>query len=169
MENNISLLERLYKEFGLLKTDFFQSKIDNKSFVIITRTGIEKIQMKSHIYVDFKCEAATKDYAAVKATGFIKGKEETTIHTFGSATKGEFILEGKKWQLKGGNTDSNYVLEIAEKRALSRVVLKLSHLYMENVYSQDENAEEFIAASDVQKEKGKQLEKLMLDGNGKKK
>ena len=72
-----------------------------------------------------------KTYISVKATAI---KETNTIQTFGSALKGN--------SFKDGNTNTWYVLEMAEKRAMSRAVLKLTGFYELGVFGEDE-AEDF--------------------------
>ena len=52
------------------------------------------------------------------------------METFGSALKGDF---------KNGNTMSWYVLEMAEKRAMSRAVLKLAGFYQHQIFGEDES------------------------------
>ena len=78
-------------------------------------------------YEVIKCE---KDFCVVKAQA---SKAETEIQTFGSALKGDF---------KNGTTLSWYVMEMAEKRAMSRAVLKLTGFYELGVFGEDE-AEDF--------------------------
>ena len=53
------------------------------------------------------------------------------IETFGSALKGD--------NYKDGNCNSWYVAEMAEKRALSRSVLKLTGFYELGVFGEDES------------------------------
>jgi len=53
------------------------------------------------------------------------------IETFGSALKGNTF--------KDGNTNSWYVMEMAEKRAMSRAVLKLAGFYELGVFGEDES------------------------------
>lgn len=119
-------LNNLYQDYGLEKEDVFS----HKHFTIITRQGIEKIEAKAGIQVNYDLEKCEKDFAVVKAIGTLG---DTTMETYGSALKGDF---------KTGNTNSWYVIEIAEKRALSRIVLKLTGLYSFGVFSEDE-AEDF--------------------------
>mgnify|MGYP000167703573 CR=1 FL=1 len=57
------------------------------------------------------------------------------IQTFGSALKGATF--------KDGNTNSWYVMEMAEKRAMSRLVLKQIGAYELGMMGQDES-EEFV-------------------------
>ena len=58
-------------------------------------------------------------------------KDETSIQTFGSALKGA--------DFKSGNTNTWYVMEMAEKRAMSRAVLKLTGFYELGVFGEDES------------------------------
>ena len=53
------------------------------------------------------------------------------VETFGSALKGN--------SFKDGNTNTWYVLEMAEKRALSRAVLKMTGFYELGVFGEDES------------------------------
>ena len=62
-----------------------------------------------------KCE---KDFCVVKANARKEGK---AIQTFGSALKGAGF--------KDGNTNTWYTMEMAEKRAMSRLVLKVCGFY----------------------------------------
>ena len=62
-----------------------------------------------------------------------QGSTRPTIQTFGSALKGGF---------KDGNCNTWYVMEMAEKRAMSRAVLKLTGFYELGVFGEDE-AEDF--------------------------
>ena len=116
----MDLRNKLYTECGLDPSDVFKSK----HFTIITRSGIEKIQYKNNIDVEFEVVRSEKDFASVKATG---KRDDKVIETFGSACEAT---------VKGGNA---YFLEMAEKRALSRVVLKLMNLYEYDFLSEDEH------------------------------
>jgi hypothetical protein len=120
---------QLAAEYGLTGADFYQHK-QSKSF-LISRTGIEKIQYKAGIEVGFDAEKIEPEFAAVKATatrkvkvGDAKTATKLTIQTFGSASK--------------LNCQVSYFLEMAEKRALSRAVLKLTDFYQLGVYGEDE-------------------------------
>jgi hypothetical protein len=113
----------------IVEEDIFKLQRGGKSIPIITRTGIEKIQYTNEIKVSFELlnNPPERDFAVVKAVA-VKG--DTTIETFGSA------LYGKA---KEGNTTHLYLVEMAEKRALSRAVLKFSGAYKYGVYGQDES------------------------------
>tara|TARA_R100000995_G_C3388575_1_gene79388 strand:- start:5 stop:388 length:384 start_codon:yes stop_codon:yes gene_type:complete len=119
-------LKEKYVKYNLTKDDVFK----HQHYIIITRSGIEKIQALENIKIYYEVVKCEKDFAGVKATAM---KDNTTIETFGSALKGDF---------KNGNTMSWYVLEMAEKRAMSRAVLKLTGFYELGVFGEDE-AEDF--------------------------
>ncbi len=125
-------LNDLVKENDLIvKEDIFNLERGGKNIPIITRTGIEKIQYANEIKVSFELMSIPpqKDFAVVKA---VATKGDTTIETFASALFGK----GRE-----GNVTTLYVVEMAEKRALSRAVLKLSGAYKYGVYGQDESEE----------------------------
>ena len=69
--------------------------------------------------------------ALFKAKAFISSKPATVLETFGSALKAA--------NYKDGNCNSWYVAEMAEKRALSRAVLKLTGFYELGVFGEDES------------------------------
>lgn len=112
----------LYKKYELTKDDVFK----HQHYLIITRSGIEKIQALEKIDVNYEVVKCEPNFAAVKAYN-------DKLQTFGSAIKGE--------SFKDGNTNSWYVLEMAEKRALSRLVLKQTGFYELGVFGEDESEE----------------------------
>tara|TARA_R100001129_G_scaffold156664_1_gene119944 strand:+ start:501 stop:893 length:393 start_codon:yes stop_codon:yes gene_type:complete len=120
-------LKEKYLKYELTKDDVFK----HQHYIIITRSGIEKIQAIENIKIFFDVVKCETNFAGVKATA---KKDEVTIETFGSALKGQ--------SFKDGNTNTWYVLEMAEKRALSRAVLKLTGFYELGVFGEDE-AEDF--------------------------
>jgi len=125
---NIEKLKELYKYYELTKDDVYK----HQHFVIITRQGIEKIQAKENMSVNFQVVECKENFAVVKALARIQFKEDAqTIETFGSALKG--------LSFKDGNCNSWYVMEMAEKRALSRAVLKLAGFYELGVFGEDES------------------------------
>ena len=75
-----------------------------------------------------KLSIARKIFCVVKAKA---NKGEAHIQTFGSAVKGATF--------KDGNTQTWYVMEMAEKRAMSRAVLKLTGFYELGVFGEDES------------------------------
>ena len=120
-------LREKYNNYGLTPEDVFK----HQHYIIITRSGIEKIQALENIHIKYEVIRSEPNFASVKATAI---KDSNTIQTFGSALKGNTF--------KDGNTNTWYVLEMAEKRALSRAVLKLTGMYELGVFGEDE-AEEF--------------------------
>jgi hypothetical protein len=121
--NKDKLIE-LYKKYGLTKDDVFK----HQHYVIITRQGIDKIQAVEQINVTYEVIRCEPNFSVFKALAEKDGKK---IETFGSALKGEGY--------KDGNTNSWYVAEMAEKRAMSRAVLKLTGFYELGVFGEDES------------------------------
>lgn len=117
-------LIELYKKYNLEKDDFFK----HQHYTIITRQGIDKIQAVAQIQVHYDVIKCEPNFSVFKATA---QKGEAVIQTFGSALKGEGY--------KDGNTNSWYVAEMAEKRAMSRAVLKLTGFYELGVFGEDES------------------------------
>ena len=116
-------IKEKYLHYELEKEDVFK----HQHYVIITRSGIDKIQAIENITIDYEVINCEKDFCVVKATAL---KDETYIQTFGSALKGGF---------KDGNCNTWYVMEMAEKRAMSRAVLKLSGFYELGCFGEDES------------------------------
>ena len=114
----------LYKKYELTADDVYK----HQHYLIITRSGIDKIQAKEKIFIDYDVISCEKNFCVVKANA---DKEGAKIQTFGSALKGDTF--------KDGNTNSWYVAEMAEKRAMSRAILKLTGFYELGVFSEDES------------------------------
>tara|TARA_B100001175_G_scaffold317649_1_gene335454 strand:- start:1029 stop:1457 length:429 start_codon:yes stop_codon:yes gene_type:complete len=125
---NREKLKDLYVKYDLSPDDVFKHEFKNSSFVIITRSGIEKIQAIANIAVNFEAKVLEKDFAVMKATAYVDVKQ--VVETFGSALKGDF---------KTGNCNTWYVAEMAEKRALSRAILKVTGFYQLGVFGEDES------------------------------
>jgi hypothetical protein len=121
---NREKLAEMYKKYSLTKDDVFK----HQHYIIITRAGIEKVQALENIDIKYDVVTCTPNFAGIKAYASKDGK---TIETFGSATKGVTY--------KDGNTNSWYVLEMAEKRAMSRATLKLTGMYKLGFMGQDES------------------------------
>ena len=117
-------LVELYKLYDLQSSDVFK----HQNFVIITRSGIEKIQAVEQISINYEVIRCEPNFSVFKA---IAVKEDKEIQTFGSALKGDTF--------KDGNCNSWYVAEMAEKRAMSRAVLKLTGFYELGVFGEDES------------------------------
>ena len=124
-ETKKEILNRLFVENNLTSEDVFK----HQHYTIITRSGIEKIQANMKIYIEFVVIKCEPNFAVVKAKGEIT--DEKFIQTFGSALKGKSYTDG--------NTNSWYVMEMAEKRAMSRAVLKLAGFYQLGVFGEDES------------------------------
>ncbi len=123
-ETNKQKLNRLYAEYNLSKDDVFKHKL---GFSIITRTGIEKIQAGIGLSVSYEMVSMSDDhkFVVVKAVGKM---DTTLVESYGEATP--------------ENNRMSYPVAMAEKRALSRVVLKAAGFYALGVYGEDE-AEDF--------------------------
>ena len=108
----------------------------HQHYLIITRSGIDKIQAESGVEINYEVIKCEKDFCVVKANAILEigNGQQLNIETFGSALKGA--------DFKSGNTNSWYVMEMAEKRAMSRAVLKLTGFYQLGVFGEDE-AEDF--------------------------
>tara|TARA_R100000742_G_C4273388_1_gene92925 strand:- start:404 stop:796 length:393 start_codon:yes stop_codon:yes gene_type:complete len=119
-------IKEKYLHYGLEKDDVFK----HQHYVIITRSGIEKIIAMEGIKINYNVVKCESNFAAVSAFASIDDNEPV-IQTFGSA------LKGKGYQ--DGNCNTWYVLEMAEKRAMSRAVLKLTGFYELGVFGEDES------------------------------
>ena len=135
MENTIEVketkeetLKRLFLANGLVKEDVYK---DKRGFVIITRTGIDKIVSKQNITVAYEPVVMEKDWVVMRATASMqvghKSKEVRNMMSFGEASDSNLMGGGKK-----------FPVAMAEKRAMSRVVLKVAGFYEQGVFGQDE-------------------------------
>ena len=128
-------LNDLFKKYGLNPSeDSFKSP---QGWTIITRNGIDKIQASADIKIKYESVVVERDFVVVKALAEASG---AYIETYGEADRGA-----------KGNCRQNYPVAMAEKRAMSRAVLKLSGFYaIEGVYGQDE-------ADDFKREERQQI------------
>tara|TARA_R100000808_G_C2153197_1_gene163196 strand:+ start:1209 stop:1589 length:381 start_codon:yes stop_codon:yes gene_type:complete len=117
---NKDILVKLYKKYNLTPKDIFKSPL---GFTIITRSGIDKIQAVAEIEITYSLEKVSDDnkYVVIKAIGNTKDK---FIETYGESSP--------------QNTRNQYPIAMAEKRAMSRCVLKLTGFYELGVYGEDE-------------------------------
>ena len=139
-ENTKKQFKALMDKYGLTVEQFFKSQ--GQGWTIITRDGIDQISAAADITITYDVvEYTPGQSAAVKADGSMG---ERTIQTFGEAVKGGF---------PNGNTKTSYVLAIAEKRAMSRAVLKLAGFYALGVFSEDES-------EDFNRSKGSKLDMI---------
>jgi len=127
------ILKEKYIKYNLTKDDVFK----HQHYIIITRSGIDKIQAIEGIEIDYEVINCERDFCVVKANATMSkhllnnsSDRVAKIQTFGSALKGDF---------KSGTTNSWYVMEMAEKRAMSRAVLKLTGFYELGCFSEDES------------------------------
>ena len=118
-------MNKLVKDNNLYREeDLFEFKRGSKSIWIIKRQGIEKIQYNNDIHVRFEWIRMEKDYAVVKAIG---KKGDLVVESFGESTS-----ENTKQQ-------PPYHSAMAEKRGLSRVVLKIVGAYKFGIMGEDES------------------------------
>jgi hypothetical protein len=123
-ETKTETLNRLFKENGLLPEDVHK----HNHYTIITRMGIEKIQAKNKVTAHYEAIVMERDFAVIKGTFSKEGVPD--LETFGSASK--------------ETSQNKYYAEMAEKRCLSRGVLKICKFYELGVYGEDE-ADDFKA------------------------
>ena len=129
---NKELLKELYKKYNLTPEDIFKSPV---GFTIITRSGIDKIQACAKIEITYDILNLSEDnkYVVIKAKGIINSKIDSD---------GTILMESKKIETYGEsspqNTRNQYPIAMAEKRAMSRCVLKLTGFYELGVYGEDE-------------------------------
>ena len=127
VETRKEALRRLYKENGLVEEDIYK---DKRGFVIITRTGIDKIVSRNNITVAYEVinMDIEKGICVLRAAASMKvGNDVKNAMSFGEASDNNLMGGGKK-----------FPVAMAEKRAMSRVVLKISGFYEQGVFGQDE-------------------------------
>ena len=123
MATKSEFLNELYKDNGLVKDeDTYELSFGKRSVNIITRTGIEKIQYHNNITVTFDVESINPEFVVVKATA---KKGDVSVESYGEASP--------------DNTQQKYPVAMAEKRALSRVILKITGFYKYGVFGEDES------------------------------
>ena len=121
------MLKKLYLENGLTQEDVFKKEFTGgKSYVIITRTGIEKIQYKNGYNISFELNYYPE--AKTFVCKAICKHDKKVLETYGESSP--------------SNCTTSYLVAMAEKRALSRAVLKMSGFYELGVFGEDE-AEDF--------------------------
>jgi|TARA_R110000744_G_scaffold17850_1_gene48093 hypothetical protein len=119
MATKKDVLKDLYTKCGLSSEDVHKHKF----YTIITRSGIEKIQASYGIDVRYEISNLSPDHkhCLIKAVGTMG---ESYTETYGESSP--------------SNNQNAYPVAMAEKRALSRIVLKLAGLYAEGVFGEDE-------------------------------
>ena len=118
-ETRKDLLRRLFVDNNLTKEDVFKHKF----YTIITRSGIDKIQAVQSIDIQYEIVNLSDDHkhCLIKALG---KKGDKIIQTFGECSP--------------QNNSNAYPVSMAEKRAMSRAVLKIAGFYEQGVFGQDE-------------------------------
>lgn len=116
---NKERLNELYSKYSLTPDDYFKHKF----YTIITRSGIDKIQAAADIFIGYTIHSVSADhkFCIIKAEATMDDK---MIETYGESSP--------------GNTTNAYPIAMAEKRAMSRAVLKLSGFYELGGFGEDE-------------------------------
>ena len=126
-ETRKDALARLFTTNGLVKEDVYK---DKRGFVIITRTGIDKIVSNRGINLTYEPIVMEKDWVVLRCIAeMVKGKDigATRVESFGECSQENTMgLAGK------------YPVAMAEKRAKSRAVLMMTGFYEQGIYGQDE-------------------------------
>jgi hypothetical protein len=124
-------LRKLYKNCGLTNSDIRTEKRFNtetgkdESFVLITRTGIQKIIHAKKIIIEFEIPQFGETWAFVIAKAYYAGQEDDFfVQTTGEATK--------------ANCSFPFYVNMAEKRAEARAVIKLTRGAESGLMSDDE-------------------------------
>ena len=116
-------LTKFYKLNNLTPTDVYK---DKRGFVIITKSGIEKIQNQNNIKVAFEMIVCDIDNVVIKAVSMrfdaMADEFVPIIETFGSANK--------------ENCRNTFKVEVAEKRSLARCIIKT--MQWTNILGEDE-------------------------------
>ena len=123
-------LRYLADTYGLKEDHFFISK----HFVIVNKIGIEKIAEREKIAFGVEVIETNSTYAAVKVTSFCPTVTKDTHEK-----KRESVQFASASSL---NSNNNYYLEMAIKRAKAKCVLDLVGAYSKGIYSEQE-ADEF--------------------------
>jgi hypothetical protein len=132
--NKKDFLNDLVKKNHLnVDEDVFRKVIRGKEMAFIKRSGIEKIQFTNDIRVRYEVIAMQPDYVVIKAiasrglgVSYALDAGDVVVESFGEATP------------ENTNQKPPYYSAMAEKRALSRVVLKIVGAYKYNVFGEDE-------------------------------
>jgi len=133
-ETREEALRRLFIDNNMVKEDAFKSPM---GFAIITRTGIDKIVSKNNITVAYEVvKLEGDDDVVIKAVGTMKDKDGAVrnMMSFGETNLTNYPVK----KTKKGNIVARYPVAMAEKRAMSRVVLKLTGFYEQGAFGQDE-------------------------------
>ena len=121
----VEKIKEMYVKYSLNKSDVYK----HQHYVILTRSGIEKVMALEQIDITYEVIKCEPNFAVIKATA--TGRYDS-VQSYGSATKGKH---------PDGNVSHAYLVEMSEKRAKARAVLKLCGAYKHGVYSEDESEE----------------------------
>lgn len=113
-------LAKLYKQYELTPDDVFK----HKHYTIITRSGIDKIQAKAEVDIKYALNYNSPDNKCVIIQAYATMGDKM-IQTFGESSP--------------ANTTNAYPVAMAEKRAMSRAVLKLTGFYAAGAMGEDES------------------------------
>ena len=128
-ETRKDTLNRLFRENNLSKDDVHK---DPRGFAIIKREGIDKIVSKQNIKVAYEVVVMDRDWVVIKAIASM-GEGANVRHTM---SFGEANSSSTNPNLVGGG--KKFPVAMAEKRAMSRVVLKIAGFYEQGVFGEDE-------------------------------
>ena len=124
MEKTQSKTERLKElasKYGLIGEDFH--KVHNS--VIVTRTGVEKIQTVERINIRYEMVSLDLDKSHCCIKAIATSENLGTVESYGESVP--------------KNTKAPYPVAMAEKRAKARAILQLTEFYQLGVYSEDES------------------------------
>ena len=105
---NRNELTKIYKDYNLSEKDIYK---DKRGFIIITRSGVESIQLQKNIQVEYEVICCSLENVVIKASSYLQdqdGEWLKQMETFGSAST--------------ENCRQNFKVEIAEKRSLARII-----------------------------------------------
>jgi hypothetical protein len=111
-------IDKIFKKYDLIKDKHIYYDKEKK-FNIITRAGILKIKNQENITVNFSDPVLLNNIIAIKATGYYP----STVHPMMYGTSRE-VFESFG-EASPHNNSWPYPVAIAEKRAESRVILKM--------------------------------------------
>ena len=77
----VEKIKEMYLKYSLNKSDVYK----HQHYVILTRSGIEKVMALEQINITYEVVKCEPNFAVIKATA-VKGSK--VIETFGSALKG---------------------------------------------------------------------------------
>lgn len=161
------LKNKLYKECELTADDIF----DSGQYKIITRSGIEKIQYKNNIMVNYDVIIANMDQVIIRGT-FQKREDGNAIGMDGkSHPKVKTIQTFGEWnnthtkKTKDGKVIPFYSVALAEKRCLSRGVLKIMGYYEYGFLGEDETIYDDGSLEDATPNQVAMIESLLRTSN----